>query len=450
MAFDENPAETGRAFPRGLVLGFTMAEIAILIIFVLLLVLAAMLARESDKREQAESELERYEEVCEIFEEEELPQDPTVLRSYLVERVEQHDAADNWRVLVRELERTVPEPSAQELLDRIQGSEIGRMSPPEVEDLLAARRAVEQADAYADLEQALQEAGVSPSPGEIRDMAAAMHAADEQGMTPVEVRDAIENRAVWDEAVDDAGLSTELEELRDLLDAVRAASEQGLSPEQVAEAVEAGGRLARALETEGGETTEEAIEEVVQDARRWRELSEEEAALGDRLEQALEERDRERGRAESLEARVRSLGGGLVHPSCWRQAGDGTAYLLDVVLTPGGLVVDFAAGPQGVVFDPSGRELGNVEEARASLPVGSIALQERLAPEEFVRQTAPVHEWSRDGEPECRFIVRVFDRTAPDQKDLFKVQLQAVEQPFYKLLMENTTLPSGLARLVDE
>ena len=60
MAFEDRPFETGRAFPRGLVLGFTMAEIAILIIFVLLLVLAAMLARELDRREQAESDLERY------------------------------------------------------------------------------------------------------------------------------------------------------------------------------------------------------------------------------------------------------------------------------------------------------------------------------------------------------------------------------------------------------
>ncbi len=450
MAFGENPAETGRAFPRGLVLGFTMAEIAILIIFVLLLVLAAMLARESDKREQAESELERYEEVREIFEEEELPQDPTVLRSYLVERVEQHDAADNWRVLVRELERTVPEPSAQELLDRIQGSEIGRMSPPEVEDLLAARRAVEQADAHSELEEALQEAGVSPSAGEIRDMAAAMHAADEQGMTPAEVRDAIENRAVWDKAVGDTGRSAEPDELKDLLDAVRAASEEGLSPEQVADAVEEGGRLARALETEGVGTTEEAIDEVVQDARRWRELGGEEIALRDRLEQALEERDRERERAQSLEARVRSLGGGLVHPSCWRQDDGRTAYLFDVVLTPSGLVVDFAAVPQGDVFDPSERRLGSVVDARASLPVGSMARRERLSPEEFVRQTARVQEWSRGQRPECRFVVRVFDRTAPDQKDLFKVQLQAVEQPFYKLLMESSTLPPGLARAVDE
>ncbi len=451
MALDDSPSETGRAFPRGLVLGFTMAEIAILIIFVLLLVLAAMLARESDRREEAESELERYEDVREIFEEEKLPQDPTVLRSYLVERVERHHAADNWRVLVRELERTVPGPSAQQLLERIRRSEIGTMSAAEVEELLAARRAVEQADAHAELEQALQEAGVSPSAGEIRDMATAMRAADEQGMTPVEVRDAIENRAAWNAAVDDTGRSAEPEELRDLLDAVRAAAEQGLSPEQVADVVEAQSDLAEALNSGGSETTEEAIEEVIHDARRWREMGgEEDLALRDRLEQVLDERDREREKADRLETRVRSLGGGLVHPSCWRDADGRTAYLFDVVLTPGGLVVDYAATSPDYVLDPSDRRLGTVEDARASLPVGNLARQEQLTPEEFVRQTARVHDWSKNSKPECRFVVRVFDRTALDQKRLFKVQLQAVEQPFYKLLTENSPLPTGLARALED
>ena len=446
MAFEDRPSETGRAFPRGLVLGFTMAEIAILIIFVLLLVLAAMLARELDRREQAESDLERYAEVREIFEEEELPQDPTVLRSYLVERVERHHAADNWRVLVRELEETAPGPSAQQLLERIQRSEVGTMSPAEVEELLAAQRAVEQADAHAELERSLQEAGVSPSTGEIRDMAAAMRAADEQGLTPVEVREAIENRAAWGEAVDETGRSAEPKEMRDLLDAVRAATEQGLSPEQVANAVEAQQEFAEALNGEGDEATEEAIRDALHDARRWREMGGEEvSALTDRLEEALDERDREREEVERLQDHIRSLGSGTDHPSCWYlDDGITTAYLFDVALTSRGLVVDFAASSQDVV-SASGARLGTAEEARASLPIGSVQRQQVLRPGQFLRQTRGLHEWSKDRDPECRFFVRVFDRTAASQKQLYKDQLETVEQPFYKLLMKNSGLPSGLA-----
>ncbi|MCY3933809.1 MAG: hypothetical protein OXH70_19025 [Acidobacteria bacterium] len=452
MAFDRSPPEAGRAFPRGLVLGFTMAEIAILIIFVLLLVLAAMLARESDKREQAESELARHEEVREIFEEEELPEDPVVLRSVLVERVERHYAADNWRELVRELAPAAPEPSPQELVEQIQESEIGRMSPDEAERLLEAHREVEKADAHAELEQALQEAGVS-SPGGIRDMAAATRAADEQGMTPGEIRETIENRAAWDEAVDDAGRSAEPEELRELAEAVRAAAERGLSPEQVAEAVETQREFVEALAGEGREATEEAVRETIQDAHLWREVGGEEVApLKDRLEEVLAERDQEREKAENLRERLRSLGGGTDHPSCWYQPdGITTAYLFDVALTARGrLVVDFAATSPGHVLDASGRRLGTTEEARAFLPVGSVRLQELLSPGDFLRQTKPVHDWSIDNEPECRFFVRVFDRTEASQKQLYKDQLQMVEQPFYKLLVEGSGLPPGLARTVGQ
>ena len=447
MALD-SPPEAGGAFPRGLVLGFTMAEISILIIFVLLLVLAAILERESDRREQAELGLERYQEVREIFEEEKLPDDPAVLRSYLVERAERHQAADNWRVLIRELERTAAGPSAQQLLDRIQRSEIATMSPAEVEELLAARRAVEQADAHAELEQVLQEAGVLPSAGEILDMAAAMRAADEQGMTPAEVREAIENRAVWNQALDDEGRSAEPRELSDLLDAVRAASEQGLSPEQVAAAVEAGSGFAEVWGSGGIGTIEEAIEEVIHDARRWRETGGEEAsALNDRLAQALDDRDRERERAERFQSHIRSLGSGTDHPSCWYQDdGITTAYLLDVALTPRGLVVDYAAAAPGDVLSASGDRLGTAAEALASVPVGSLSRQLLMSPVEFLRQTRRVHDWSEDSEPECRFFVRVFDRTAANEKQLYKNLLQAVEQHFYKLLMEGSRLPPGLAR----
>ncbi len=184
----------GRTFPRGLVLGLTMAEIAILIIFVLLLALAALLARESERRQDAERKLVRYERIETLLQDEALPEDPVVLRAALRERVEEHEDADRWRELAREIETTSPEPSVQEVVERIQQSEIGRMSPAEAEKLLAAHRAVETADAHADLEQAMEAAGVEATPGELREMAAAMNAAARRGMSPAEVQEAIESR----------------------------------------------------------------------------------------------------------------------------------------------------------------------------------------------------------------------------------------------------------------
>ncbi|MYA07313.1 MAG: hypothetical protein F4060_09010 [Holophagales bacterium] len=131
--------ERGRTFPRGLVLGLTMAEIAILIIFVLLLAVAALLAREADRRQAAERELVRFEQIEALFEAQALPEDPAALGAVLRERVDDHRDADNWRELVREIETT---------------------------------------------------------PGELREMAEAMNAAVQRGMSPAEVRDAIESRQV--------------------------------------------------------------------------------------------------------------------------------------------------------------------------------------------------------------------------------------------------------------
>ena len=201
--------DRGRTFPRGLVLGLTMAEIAILIIFVLLLALAALLARESDRRQNAERKLADYEEIETLFEDEALPEDPVALRAALRERVDEHQDADSWRELVREIETAFPAPSAQEVVERIRKSEIGRMSPAEAAEVLAAHRAVETADAHAELEQALTEAGVAATPGELREMADAMEAAARRGMSPAEVREAIESRDEAEAAVPDPALLAE-------------------------------------------------------------------------------------------------------------------------------------------------------------------------------------------------------------------------------------------------
>ncbi len=196
-----------------------MAEIAILIIFVLLLALAALLARETDQRRSAEQELVRFEQMETLFEKEALPEDPVVLRSVLRERVDEHEDADSWRELVREVETAFPEPSVQEVVERIQKSEIGRMSPAEAEELLAAHRAVETADAYAELEQALKEAGVEATPGELREMAEAMNAAARRGMSPAQVLEAIESRDAMEEAdADPVALAEQLGRARERIE----------------------------------------------------------------------------------------------------------------------------------------------------------------------------------------------------------------------------------------
>lgn len=200
-----------------------MAEIAILIIFVLLLALAALLARESERREEAEQRLVRYEQIETLFQDEALPEDPVVLRSVLRERMNEHEDADSWRELVREIETAFPEPSVQEVVAGIQESEIGRMSPAEAEELLSAHRAVETADAHAELEQAMKGAGVEATPGELREMAGALNAAARRGMSPAEVREAIESRDEMEAAgADPAVLAEQLDRARERIERLEA------------------------------------------------------------------------------------------------------------------------------------------------------------------------------------------------------------------------------------
>lgn len=120
-----------------------MAETAVLIIFVLLLMLTVLLGREADRRRDAEQGLERYEE----------------LRLLLVERGHDPDAfldtvrthRDNWRELVR-------------------------------------------------LDEALDDAGIESTPETMTQLAEVVQAGREAGLTTDEMRDAI---TVY-EAIDDA------------------------------------------------------------------------------------------------------------------------------------------------------------------------------------------------------------------------------------------------------
>ena len=260
--------ERGRTFPRGLVLGLTMAEIAILIIFVLLLALAALLARESDRRQAAERELVRFEQIAALFEEEALPEDPVALKAALRERVDTHRDADSWR---------------------------------------------RDADSWREL---VRETETTPS--ELLEMAEAMSAAARAGMSPAEVREAIESRQV---------------------------------------------------------------------------------------------------------------GGGSDYPSCWYDRDGTVAYLFDVALMASGFVVDLARAPQH-------------EAERAVLPLDLVQTGSVVTQAQFLRQTRPVYEWSV--QRGCRFFVRAFDLTAPDQKDLYKRRMSVLESRFYKNANPTGGLPAGL------
>ena len=180
------------AFPRGLVLGLTMAETAILIIFVLLLALTVLLAHEAGRRQAAERDLERFSEIKRILLETDLDAEQ-MLASIQAGMVAQRDA-DNWRELVRDLEQRIPDPSPDAIVSHLD----------------EAREALDRDAANKIFNELLNEAGLQPTPETQSDLAEILTATREAGLAVDDVREAIgelqvggggsDHPSCWDDA----------------------------------------------------------------------------------------------------------------------------------------------------------------------------------------------------------------------------------------------------------
>ena len=114
-------------------------------------------------------------------------------------------------------------------------------------------------------------------------------------------------------------------------------------------------------------------------------------------------------------------------PPCWiHPETKRSEYIFDVVLASRGIAV----------FD---RDLPHRREDKANLPIASIAFGREVTNQIFLDQTQALYRWSEENE--CRFFVRVFDRTGATEKLLFKSRLLTVEDHFYKYLTSDSEEP---------
>lgn len=368
------------SFPRGVVLGLTMAEVVLLVIFVLLLALAALLQREMDAKQQAEDEAEEAKEELAL----------------LVVRVEEYERFIEERRLSQEFAEFVPG-----------ANERGDASLTLVEEAENWRELVRRAGPRAEdpeefmsaLTDILEQEEVSRT------------AADEADLSPETMAEAAEVIA----EASAAGIAPE-----ELLDAARqvaeaAAATDDLTPEEIAEAARIADTARDALRERGLEPTPEAVEELFRDAERWRERA------GQSLDRMAADLERAEAQVERLRAQARSHSGpgrgGMDHPSCRYRDGRRVAYLFDIGLVESGYIVR----PAEVASDPAERTV---------LPLGRVRLDRTLRESEFLEQTQALFDWSR--EEECRFFVRVFDHTPPDQKARYKELMKTLEGRFYK------------------
>lgn len=350
-------SEQKRAFPQGLVLGLTMAETAILIIFVLLLALTVLLGRETDRRQAVEQELEQLREIQLTLKQ----RDMSVAEvSDLIETatIDQADA-EHWRELVRSLNDSVADPSPEAIISQLND----------------ARSVLAREDTNNALDELLASANLQASTETLNGLASVLQAGSEYGMAPDDMRDAIQTRH----------------------------------------------KLNKVLEEDDGKTVStHRLEDLVRNGERWRDLA---AKVGEDPEAELE---RLIARIAEIESK---LGGtGTDHPSCWYDEDNTVAYLFDVALTDDGFLLQPAHAPDH-------------HENRKSLPLDDVAIGKNINPNQFLIQTRPVFQWSVDNG--CRFFVRAFDLTAPEQKELYKTRMRTLESRFYKNASPSGPPPSA-------
>lgn len=349
-------SEQKKAFPQGLVLGLTMAETAILIIFVLLLALTVLLGRETDRRQAIERELEQYQEIQLILKNRDIAV-AEGLNLIETERTDRTDA-EQWRELVRDLKDSVPDPSPKAIISELH----------DAREVLA-RDATNKA-----LDEFLDRADLEPTPETLSDLVSVLQAGSEYGAKLNEIRDAIQMRR----------------------------------------------NLGKILKSDGKDVSTREVEELVLDGQSWRNLA---SKVGGDPEAEIE---RLNPRIAELESK---LGGtGTDHPSCWYDEDNTVAYLFDVALTDEGFLLQSARAPQH-------------GERRKSLPLEDVVTGKSVSPQQFLIQTRAVFQWSVDNG--CRFFVRAFDLTAPQEKELYKTRMRILESRFYKKANPSGPPPSA-------
>lgn len=142
-------------------------------------------------------------------------------------------------------------------------------------------------------------------------------------------------------------------------------------------------------------------------------------SLPTRVKSCLDENQRLRGQVANVEKRYG--GSGTEFPSCWLTPNGSTEFVLDVEL------LSSPDGGQLVIHDS---QVPGHEEEKTRLFRG-VQFDQPMTDSDFVDETRSFYEFGPKQRPECRFFVRVNDRTAAQDKSTFKGLLLTVQNNFY-------------------
>lgn len=117
-----------------------------------------------------------------------------------------------------------------------------------------------------------------------------------------------------------------------------------------------------------------------------------------------------------LQKKLGRVGKGTEKPACWATPDGKSEYIFDMSLTSDGIVIH-------------DNKLQHRSVEQRQLPLSTMDFSKELTGRSFRASTQELYEWSNQNE--CRFFVKVFDRTKQNEKSIYKKRLRIVGEHFY-------------------
>jgi cell division protein FtsB len=368
---------------RGLVLGLTLAEILILLLFLLMLALGARLSAMSAQIKEAARENES-------------------LRA----------ASDSLKPLVEALNRSgsIPVDDIRSLVDRL-----GRLAQLEkaVDDLRRKNQHMETSLAI------LRDLGPD-APQKLRSLDRVFAAAAR--IDPSDPPAVLTRALATFERLGqlDAEQTSALAELAKRLD---------LSPTSMKELMAAMASAAKIDPRDPAGALKRSAE-VSARSGGAASLSELQAKL-EAGQAALNATESERDRLKLEKENLMKGGRGLMYPSCWIAPNGDTEYIFDIMISDTGLTVSNAAPAYRMKHE-------------AWAQIDPFQVDKEIGEGVFRNSTSRLNAWSR--QRDCRFVVIMRDATGPQSKERYKQLQRIIEGHFYVRRMERVATrgtPSG-------
>lgn len=182
-----------------------------------------------------------------------------------------------------------------------------------------------------------------------------------------------------------------------------------------------------------GETPQQVIERALEELKIDKALEEKGSNLTpeEQLREALEAQQRLESEIANLKGQKENLmkqisdkngGKGASYPPCWTvKDGSSPEYIFNTFLADEGIIVH-------------DNQIPHRQSEQALLPISAITYDKPISRTSFAEQTRALLNYSN--QHDCRFYVRIYDRTGADKKDLYKDLRTSVEGTFYILKIE--------------